>query len=149
MFIKSFLLLAVIMTLPFNGFAADTKTPTQVMRPFEQKDLKGFSTWLKKTQGADPQNVFTLKDGVLRCGDEDMGYLSTKDAYKDYHLKIEYLWGRKNPNDKNVRNSGVLLHGTGPDGSQNGVWKTSIECQLAQGAQEFSGVQSKFSYSRP
>ena len=48
-----------------NGFAADSKTPTQVIRPFDQKDLKGFSTWLKKTQGADPQNVFTLKDGVL------------------------------------------------------------------------------------
>ena len=139
MFTKYFLLvsisLTVIMALPFNGFAADTKTPTQVIRPFDQKDLKGFSTWLKKTQGADPQNVFTLKDGVLRSGDEDMGYLATKDAYKDYHLKIEYLWGRKNPNDKNVRNSGVLLHGTGPDGSQNGVWKTSIECQLAQGCE--------------
>ena len=77
MFNKCFLLvstsLAVIMTLPFNGFAADTKTPTKMIRPFEQKDLKGFSTWLKKTQGADPQNVFTLKDGGLRCGDEDTG----------------------------------------------------------------------------
>ena len=135
MFIKSFLLLAVIMALPFNGFAADTKTPTQVIRPFDQKNLNGFSIWLKKTQTADPQNVFTLKDGVLRCGDEDMGYLATNDSYKDYHLKIEYRWGRKNPNDKNVRNSGVLLHGTGPDGSQNGVWKTSIECQLAQGCE--------------
>jgi hypothetical protein len=139
MFTKCFLLvstsLTVIMALPFNGFAADPKIPTQVIRPFDQKDLKGFSTWLKKTQGADPQNVFTLKDGVLRCGDEDMGYLSTTDAYKDYHFKIEYRWGRKNPNDKNVRNSGVLLHGTGPDGSQNGVWKTSIECQLAQGCE--------------
>ncbi|MFZ4611199.1 MAG: 3-keto-disaccharide hydrolase [Gemmataceae bacterium] len=135
MFIKSFLLLAVIMALPWLAYADEAKTPTQMIRPFDQKNLNGFSTWLKKTKGADPQNVFTLKDGVLRCGDEDMGYLSTKDSYKDYHLKIEYRWGRKNPNDKNVRNSGVLLHGTGPDGSQNGVWKTSIECQLAQGCE--------------
>ena len=135
MFIKFFLLLATIMALPWLAYADEAKNPTQMIRPFDQKDLNGFSTWLKKTKGADPQNVFTLKDGVLRCGDEDMGYLSTKDAYKDYHLKIEYRWGRKNTNDKNVRNSGVLLHGTGPDGSQNGVWKTSIECQLAQGCE--------------
>ena len=135
MFTKCFLLLATSMALPFNGSAADTKTPTKVIRPFDQKDLKGFSTWLKKTQGADPNHVFTLNDGVLRCGDEDMGYLATRDAYKDYHFKIEYRWGRRNPTDKNVRNSGVLLHGTGPDGSQNGVWKTSIECQLAQGCE--------------
>ena len=91
MFNKCFLLLATIMALPWLAYAADTKTPTQMIRPFDQKDLKGFSTWLKKTQGTDPNNVFTLKDGVLRCGDEDIGYLSTKDVYKDYHLSLIHI----------------------------------------------------------
>lgn len=126
--------------LPLVAVSADPvedapQTPTQVIRPFEQKDLGSFTTWLKKSGRDDPQHVFQLKDGVLRCGDEDMGYVATRTAYKDFHLSVDYRWGRKNPNDKYVRNSGILLHGVGPDGSQNGVWMTSIECQLAQGCE--------------
>lgn len=115
--------------------ADEPRTPTEVIRPFDQKDLGSFSIWLKKTGREDPEHAFRLENGVLRCGDEDMGYVATRESYKDFHLSVEYRWGRKNPNDKYVRNSGVLLHGVGPDGSANGVWMTSIECQLAQGCE--------------
>lgn len=126
-----------IVTLLFSSVvvADEPRTPTEVLRPFDQMDLGSFSTWLKKTGREDPEHVFRLENGVLRCGDEDMGYVATREAYKDFHLSVEYRWGRKNPNDKYVRNSGVLLHGVGPDGSANGVWMTSIECQLAQGCE--------------
>lgn len=115
--------------------AEDAKVPTEILRPFEHDDLRHFTTWLKKTGHEDPQRVFQMKNGILRCGDEDMGYVATKVPYKNYRLSVDYRWGRKNPNDKYVRNSGVLLHGVGPDGSHNGVWMTSIECQLAQGCE--------------
>lgn len=115
--------------------SADAKPPDKTIRPFEQKDLGFFTTWLKRSGREDPQHVFKLENGVLRCGDEDVGYLATKAAFEDYHLHVEYRWERKNPDDKYVRNSGVLLHGVGPDGSYNGVWMTSIECQLAQGCE--------------
>ena len=118
------------------ALAAEPIAPSTVLRPFDQKDLRTeFTTWLKKSGTADPDHVFRLEQGVLRCGDEDIGYVATRQAYKDYHLSVEYRWGRRNPNDKFVRNSGLLLHGVGPDGSQNGVWMTSIECQLAQGCE--------------
>jgi len=127
---------ASVALMPFGALAADeAKTPAEVIRPFERKDLSAFSIWLKKTGHEDPQHVFRLEDGVLRCGDEDMGYVATREAYRDFHLSVEYRWGRRNPNDKYVRNSGVLLNGTGPDGSEGGVWMTSIECQLAQGCE--------------
>lgn len=115
--------------------ADDSIAPTEVIRPFDRNDLGSFTTWLKASGREDPKRVFQLQDGVLRCGDEDMGYVATKQAYRDYHLSVEYRWGRKNPNDKYVRNSGVLLNAIGPDGSQRGVWMTSIECQLAQGCE--------------
>lgn len=115
--------------------ADDAIAPTEVIRPFDRNDLGSFTTWLKGSGREDPKHVFQLQDGVLRCGDEDMGYVATKQAYCDYHLSVEYRWGRKNPNDKYVRNSGVLLNAVGPDGSQRGVWMTSIECQLAQGCE--------------
>jgi hypothetical protein len=115
--------------------AGDSIAPTEVIRPFDRNDLGSFTTWLKTSGREDPLHVFQLQNGVLRCGDEDLGYLATKEAYRDYHLSVEYRWGRKNPNDKYVRNSGVLLNAVGPDGSQRGVWMTSIECQLAQGCE--------------
>lgn len=115
--------------------ADDAVTPAGIIRPLEKKDIGSFTTWLKKTGREDPERVFRLEDGILRCGDEDMGYVATREAYQNYYLSLEYRWGRRNPNDQYVRNSGVLLHGVGPDGSQGGVWMTSIECQLAQGCE--------------
>jgi hypothetical protein len=110
-------------------------TPREVIRPFNGKDFTGLYTWLKKTGREDPQRVFRVVDGTIRCGAEDMGYLATSDAYQDFHLVVEYKWGERNPEYTSVRNSGVLLHGVGPDGSQGGLWMTSIECQLAQGCE--------------
>jgi hypothetical protein len=115
--------------------SASPVTPREVIRPFNGRDFGGLSTWLKKTGREDPQHVFRVEGGMIRCGAEDMGYIATQDAYQDFHLLIEYKWGERNRDSKYVRNSGVLLHGVGPDGSQDGVWMTSIECQLAQGCE--------------
>ena len=46
---------------------------------------------------------------------------------------VEYRWGKRTDGGKFVRNSGILLHATGPDGGAGGTWMSSIECQLAQG----------------
>ena len=46
---------------------------------------------------------------------------------------VEYKWGEKTDGGKFVRNAGILLHATGPDGNAGGEWMASIECQLAQG----------------
>jgi hypothetical protein len=133
-FLRAGLLLTAI--CPAAGLRADeSRPPAGVERPLAEPGLAGFTKWLKKTGHDDPQGVFRLEDGVLRCGDEDMGYVATKQAYRDYQLSVEYRWGRKRPEPKSVRNTGVLLNGTGPDGSAKGVWMTSIECQLAQGCE--------------
>jgi hypothetical protein len=115
--------------------AAGPVTPREVIRPFNGKDFSGLCTWLKKTGREDPKRVFRIENGTIRCGAEDMGYIATQDAYQNFHLIVEYKWGERNPDAKEVRNSGVLLHGTGPDGAADGVWMTSIECQLAQGCE--------------
>jgi Domain of Unknown Function (DUF1080) len=138
--------------LTHSNFVAadDARVPTEAIRPFDQKELRGFTSWLKKSGTEDPLRVFRLENGVLRCGDEDMGYVATRDAYKDFHLSVEYRWGRQNPREKYVRNSGVLLHGVGPDGSHNGAWMTSIECQLAQGCEgDLIVIQGKMADGSP
>jgi hypothetical protein len=102
---------------------------------FNGRDLSGWTSWLKETGTDDPQQNYSVVDGMLRISGEGMGYLATREAYRDYVLRLEYRWGTRTDGSGYVRNSGVLLHAVGPDGNANGVWMTSIECQLAQGCE--------------
>jgi hypothetical protein len=111
----------------------DAVRPREVVRLFNGRDLAGFSTWLKDTKRDDPRKVFQVTDGALHITGDGDGYIATERAYRDYHLIVEYRWGKRTDGGKSVRNSGILLHATGPDGGAGGMWMSSIECQLAQG----------------
>lgn len=110
-------------------------SPTEgVIRLCNGKDLTGLYAWVKDGQRNDSKKVFTVQDGVIHVSGEGNGYLATEREYRDYHLVVEYKWGQRTDGGKYVRNSGVLLHATGPDGNAgNGAWLASLECQLAQG----------------
>ncbi len=107
----------------------------QAIHPFNGKDLSGFTKWLQKTKHDDPQSDYCVTEGMIHIGGRGMGYLATVDSYKNYHLSFEYKWGQRVDGSKYVRNSGILLHATGPDGNASGIWMASIECQLAQGCE--------------
>lgn len=116
------------------GFAADEPvTPKERTALFNGKDLTGLTTWLKDSKRDDPKKVFRVTDGVLHLTGDGFGYVATEKAYKDYRVVIEYKWGKKTDGGKYVRNSGLLLHATGPDGGAGGTWMSCVECQLAQG----------------
>jgi hypothetical protein len=101
---------------------------------FNGKDLSGLTTWLRDSRREDPKKVFTVQDGVLRLSGEGMGYVATAQEHENYHLTVEYKWGAKTDGGKYVRNSGILVHATGPDGGAGkGAWMSSFEVQLAQG----------------
>ncbi|HLY75890.1 MAG TPA: DUF1080 domain-containing protein [Planctomycetota bacterium] len=101
---------------------------------FNGKDFSGLCRWLKDTRQEDPRKVFTVHDGLLHFSGDGMGYVATEKEYRDYRVVVEYKWGARTNGGKYVRNSGILLHGTGPDGSAGGgAWMPSIECQVAQG----------------
>jgi hypothetical protein len=123
------LLAAILLPAVANG----QETPTQPIKLFNGKDLTGLTTWLKDTKSDDPRKVFSVRDGILHVSGDGFGYIATEKAYKNFHLTVEYRWGKKTDGGKYVRNSGILLHATGPDGGANGVWMSCIECQLAQG----------------
>jgi hypothetical protein len=100
---------------------------------FNGKDLAGLYTWVKGTGRADPKKVFTVQGGLLHVSGEGLGYVATRKEYHDYRLVVEYRWGKRTDGRKYVRNSGILLHAVGPDGSAGGAWMACVECQLAQG----------------
>jgi len=128
-----FVTVALLLVVPAAN-AAEPVVPEQPIRLFNGKDLAGFTTWLKATGHRDPNHVFRVVDGTIRISGEGLGYLATEKAYKNYHLSLEYRWGKYTTDPKSVRNSGALLHGIGPDGGAN-PWMTCLECQIAQGCE--------------
>jgi hypothetical protein len=123
---------------------AEPVVPKETVHLFNGKDLAGLTTWLKDTRREDPRKVFRVTDGMLHVTGDRMGYVATDREYRDYHLIVEYKWGQKTDGGKYVRNSGILLHATGPDGGAGGTWPSCIECQLAQGcAGDFIVIRGK------
>ena len=88
---------------------------------FNGKDLRGWTYYLKD-KNARMEDVWSVKDGVLRCEGTPVGYLRTKKKYTDYVLKVEWRW----PKDSKPGNSGVLCRICGPDK----VWPKCFEPQL-------------------
>jgi hypothetical protein len=136
---RLFLGAALILAVPTGPVRGDDRKgePIRprdgVIRLFNGRDLAGLTTWLKDTGREDPRKVFTARDGLLHISGDGFGYIATDKAYRDYHLTVEFKWGTRTDGGRFVRNSGVLLHATGPDGGAGGTWMSSIECQLAQG----------------
>jgi hypothetical protein len=120
-------------SLQVDNHKSEAITPKGTIQLFNGKDLTDLTTWLKDTKRDDPRKVFRVADGKLHITGDGFGYIATDKAYSDYHLIVEYKWGKKTDDGKFVRNSGILLHGVGPDGGAGGTWMSCIECQLAQG----------------
>jgi hypothetical protein len=115
-------------------------TPKETVKLFNGKDLTGFTSWLRDTKREDPKKVYSVVDGAIRIAGMPMGYLATEKEYENYRLTLDFKWGKETYGAKGVRNSGILLHMTGPDN----VWPASIECQLAQGCiGDFIAIRGK------
>ena len=112
--------------------AADVAKPIRLL---PAKDLSGFYVFTKDHGvNNDPKCVFTMTNGMVRISGEESGYLATKTEYSSYRLVAEYKWGFL-PADKKERDSGVFIHGHGPDNPP----MSSIECNLLSGSKSVSG----------
>ena len=139
------LVLSALLALVPCSLAAQTAiSPTETIRLFDGKSLANFTTWLVDDHRDDPLRVFSVVDQVdgapaIRISGERWGGIATRDAYKDYRLVVEFRWGLLTwGNRRNAaRDSGVLVHGQGPDGNTgedgNGPWMRSIEAQVIEG----------------
>jgi hypothetical protein len=100
------------------------KCPNEV-RLFNGKDLSGWTYHLRNSD-AKMEDVWSVRDGVLRCEGRPVGYLRTEKKYTNYVLKLEWRW----PEGSKPGNNGVLLRVVGEDK----VWPKSVEAQLAHNA---------------
>lgn len=103
---------------------------------FNGKNLKGWYTFLN-TKGIDhdPENIFSVKKGLLHISGKEFGYLCTNKVYKNFLLVAEFKWGEKKypPRDADSikRDNGICYYF--PLGAKDTVWPMSIECQVQEG----------------
>ncbi len=98
---------------------------------FNGKDLSGWSHFL-----VDPKvpasDVWSVKDGVLVCKGEPLGYLYTNDDYTSFTLIVEWRWAKgAAARLGRVPNSGVLMRVNG-EPKPTGVPR-AYEAQLQAG----------------
>lgn len=93
---------------------------------FNGKDLSGWTAVLAD-ENAKAEDVWSVKDGVLHCKGQPIGYIRTEDDYSNYSLSLEWRF----PEGSQGGNSGVLVHTSDPGAI--GIWPKSIEVQLHRG----------------
>ncbi len=77
-----------------------------------------------------PPDAITIKDKEVRLSGTPNGYFVTRQSYKNYVLKFEWMYEKPEgfrEGDEFDGNSGVFLHLAGPDK----IWPECSEAQLA------------------
>jgi hypothetical protein len=90
---------------------------------FNGKDFTGWRKFVDPKSQADPEKIWTVRDGMIVCEGSVNGYLITNKDYGDYALRVQWRWGDKVTRS---RNSGVFVHVSGPDK----IWPKGVEAQL-------------------
>lgn len=116
-----FILAALVCSVSFLAASAADKDKPEPQKLFNGEDLTGWTFFLDDDK-AKAEDVWEIKDGVLICKGNPVGYIKTEEVYDNYVLTLEW---RFDP-DKGAGNSGVLLGLVGEDK----VWPKSIEAQL-------------------
>jgi hypothetical protein len=120
---------------------------------FNGKDFTGWDTYVgpayNKEQDKfmgdpiglnnDPSKVFSVvnEDGknAIRVSGEHFGGVSTREEFKNYHLRLDFKWGslKWEPRKDKKRDSGILYHAVGEHGADGGFWMRSQEFQIQEG----------------
>lgn len=90
-------------TLGLSGGCVCGKKPA-VGQSFNGRDLKGWTYRLEKPD-VPMSAVWSVRDGILICTGEPLGYLGTARAYTNVRVVVEWRWAPGKP----PGNSGVLL----------------------------------------
>jgi len=98
------------------------KSPGRKIMLWNGTDFSGWRRFVSDP-AVNVDDVWRIRDGILRCKGQPNGYIRTEKRYRNYQLHLDWRW------PETPTNSGVLLHGRSPDR----VWPACIECQLKAG----------------
>lgn len=97
------LLVLLVVTAAVGFIHAQAPAAAKPEKLFNGKNLDGWRYYLAD-HAAGLDDVWSVKDGVIVCKGEPMGYLWTKKAYKNCRVSLEYRW----PTGVKPTNSGVF-----------------------------------------
>jgi hypothetical protein len=154
--------LALLAATPAPAAPAPALVLTQVPKAagpavalFNGQDLKDWDAWLgyadpaltykrpplapigATAQGAEIFKV-VVEDGrpALYVNGKTWGSLVHKGDFRDYHLRLQYKWGRGRwaPRETQAPNNGLLYHTHGAPGTVWGTWSPSVEFEIMTGS---------------
>ncbi|MGD0583833.1 MAG: DUF1080 domain-containing protein [Bacteroidales bacterium] len=120
---------------------------------FNGKDLSGWDTYLGPVFDTglnrrdtvpvglnnDLLKVFDVTElggeKVMRISGEQFGGISTIKEFEDFHLQLQFRWGKLQwpPRNKGKKDSGLMYYAVGPQGADGGFWLRSHEFQIEEG----------------
>ncbi len=142
--------------------AAPSLTLAEIPKPagpstalFNGQDLKDWDAWLGYADpaltykrppiapiGAGPKSAEIFKvvveDGrpALYVSGKTWGSLVRKGDFHDYHLRLQYKWGKGRwpPREAQAPNNGLLYHSHGAPGAVWGTWSQAVEFEIMTGS---------------
>lgn len=118
-------LLSMTMAACLAATAQAADKQSKPIKLFNGRDLDGWGCHLVEPD-VKMEDVWSVKDGVLICKGEPLGYLFTEKEYTNFKLIVQWRWAP----DKEPGNSGVLLRIAGDAIS---FLPKCIEAQLKHG----------------
>jgi hypothetical protein len=123
----------------YNDYVFIVKNITPVttdpfIKLFNGKDLAGWTTFLNNIgTNKDPNNNFSVENGVLHVIGKDLGYAITQKGYRNYHFKVDFKWGERKwpPRQNDKRDAGICYNI--PMNEPDSIWPRSVECQVQEG----------------
>lgn len=119
---RSIMQLTAVLALGLLVGAATAAEPGKARQLFNGQNLDGWEAFLVEP-GVKMEDVWSVKDGVLVCKGEPMGYLATKQNFTSFKLVVEWRWPEE------PGNSGVLMRITG----EPKALPKCVEAQLKHG----------------
>lgn len=95
--------------------------PTRRLELFNGKDLTGL-IFISRNSASAPDESWTVTNGVIHCSGRSVGYLRTRNSFRDYKLTVEWRFVKMAPR---LDNTGVLVHMQLPDQ----VWPMCVQVQ--------------------
>jgi hypothetical protein len=79
-----------------------------------------------------PSKVYEFTDGMIRMHGDNIGYLMTKNSYKNFELSLDYRWNmeEKFHRGDSKKNSGVMYNI--PVDSPDNIWPKGIQFQIKE-----------------
>jgi len=89
---KRLFLLCLLSVMPAFSISADAYGKEgNWIDLFNGKNLDGWNCLLTE-RDVPEESVWTVNDGILTCQGEPLGYLYSKQQFKDFRLEVEYRW---------------------------------------------------------